>query len=402
MPCAIAAAFRTSGTGAQARCSFCATLEDEGGSVRGLDRERVTFAAASMRFVLGAVALFGLPLLLRSMAQYVWVLGLYLALAGLFQWLLWKDIGGEIRKLGSGVIDLLIITFIVHHVGSAATMLVSLYILGVVLNTLVVGRREGLILGVLAAVFYAALLFSEVAGVLPYAPDAPSWISGPPSWSEAIFFAGIMGVMTVAASALVGALVHQSSSRQAELERANQKLQELSLRDPLTQLYNRRYLMERLESELARVRRGRMLAVVMVDLDRFKRVNDDTGHARGDALLQELAQALARSVRETDVAGRYGGDEFVVILPDTDEAQAAKAAARLVEGIRAVGTRFDPERPVTASVGLAVARADDDARGLLQRADRASYSAKSDGGDRVARESMIPPSGRKPVEQHAQ
>src|SRR5690606_35897552 len=100
---------------------------------------------------------------------------------------------------------------------------------------------------------------------------------------------------------------------------------------PLTQLYNRRHLMERLESELARVRRGKPLAVVMVDLDRFKRVNDDTGHQRGDSLLQDLARGLARAVREADVVGRYGGDEFVVILPDTSPADAEIAAARVVD-----------------------------------------------------------------------
>ena len=213
-----------------------------------------------------------------------------------------------------------------------------------------------------------------------------------------------MSVMSIALTALVGALVHQNARREDELVAANRKLQELSLRDPLTQLYNRRFLMERIEAEIARVRRGKALAVLMVDLDRFKRVNDETGHQRGDVLLQELSRALDGSVRETDVVGRYGGDEFVVVLSDTTAEEAEIVAARVVRGIREVGVGFDPERPVTASVGLAIARPDDDPRGLLQRADRASYAAKGRGGDGVARDSISPPPaslGHAP-EQHAE
>lgn len=368
-----------------------------------VDRERITFAAAATRFLLAGFALVGLPSVVPSMAAYAWIFSVYMAGAFVFQWMIWKKVGGVPRAMVSGLFDLAMITFIVHRVGSGATMMVGLYFFAGMMNTLVVGRREGLILAVIGAAAYDGLLVAEGLEWLPYAPDRPDRASSPPHVAEAVGAGLMMSVMSIALTALVGALVHQNARREQELVAANAKLQELSLRDPLTQLYNRRYLMERIDAELARVRRGRSLAVIMVDLDRFKRVNDETGHQRGDALLQDLSRALDGSVREIDVVGRYGGDEFVVVLPDTDAEQGEHVAARVVEGIREVGLRFDPERPVTASVGLATARPDDDPRGLLQRADRASYDAKARGGDCVARESLLPPApSAEGAEQHAQ
>ncbi|UJR79547.1 Diguanylate cyclase/phosphodiesterase (GGDEF & EAL domains) with PAS/PAC sensor(S) [Sandaracinus amylolyticus] len=366
-----------------------------------VDRERITLSAAAMRFVLAVFSLVGLPSALPSMSAHLSVFVAYMLAACLFQWMIWKKIGGLARAMISGLVDVAMITFIVHRVGSGSTMMVALYFFAGMMNTLVVGRREGLVLAAIGALAYDALLVAESAGWLPYAPDGPSWIASAPDPIEAVGSGLMMTVMSLSLTALVGALVHQNARREQELIAANKKLQELSLRDPLTQLYNRRYLMERIEAELARVRRGKSLAVIMVDLDRFKRVNDDTGHQRGDVLLQELARGLARSVRETDVVGRYGGDEFVVILPDTDEAQGTNVANRVVEGIREVGTTFDPDRPVTASVGLAQARPNEDARALLQRADRASYDAKGRGGDRVARDSQAPATTEPVLEQHA-
>ena len=370
-----------------------------------VDRERITFSAAATRFLLAAFALVGLPSVVPAISAYVWVFGAYMVASFVFQWIIWKRVGGTARAMISGLVDLAMITFIVHRLGSGATMMVALYFFAGAMNTVVVGRREGLMLAAAGAAAYDGLLVAEQLGWLPYAPDRPAWITGAPTPIEAASSGLMMTVMSLALTALVGALVHQNARRERALVVANAKLQELSLRDPLTQLYNRRHLMERLEAELARVRRGRALAVIMVDLDRFKRVNDEAGHQRGDVLLDEIARALAGSVRETDVVGRYGGDEFVVILPDTDAEQGEHVAARVVEGIREVGRRFEPERPVTASVGLATARVDDDGRALLQRADRAAYDAKARGGDRVAGEpTAIRPrraSGPDAIEQHA-
>jgi diguanylate cyclase (GGDEF)-like protein len=172
--------------------------------------------------------------------------------------------------------------------------------------------------------------------------------------------------------------------RETALETANVQLEEISVRDPLTQLYNRRYLFQRMQEEIASIADGRTLSVLMIDLDGFKRVNDETGHMRGDALLKEIANALVKSCRGSDVAARYGGDEFVILLPGTAGERATQVAERIAQAIREVGLRFDAKRPVTGSVGLAEAMRDEEVASLLRRADQNAYRAKQSGGNRVA------------------
>jgi diguanylate cyclase (GGDEF)-like protein len=121
----------------------------------------------------------------------------------------------------------------------------------------------------------------------------------------------------------------------------------------------------------------------MMDLDGFKRVNDIHGHLRGDDLLRRIAEAIGGTTRATDVAGRYGGDEFAILLADTNQSQARAAAERLVHAVREAGSGFDAGKPVTASVGVAVAHDDDDPPSLLRRADEHAYRAKERGGNCV-------------------
>jgi diguanylate cyclase (GGDEF)-like protein len=125
----------------------------------------------------------------------------------------------------------------------------------------------------------------------------------------------------------------------------------------------------------------------MLDLDGFKQVNDRAGHEQGDVLLRAIADALKRTTRETDVAGRYGGDEFLVILPDTDAEQARRVAERLADSVREAGRQFDAAHPVTASLGIAVAippQAPESPAVLVRVADEHAYRAKQRGGDCVA------------------
>jgi len=152
--------------------------------------------------------------------------------------------------------------------------------------------------------------------------------------------------------------------------------------DELTGIANRRALDEEIGAALAAAQRGgRPFAVVMADVDRFKFINDTFGHAVGDATLTAFAQRLAGSVRSQDRVFRYGGEEFCVLLPDTD----AGAAAQVAESIRAqVGLPYEGTmRALTASFGVAVWRPDDAMDGLLGRADRALYRAKVAGRNRV-------------------
>jgi len=164
------------------------------------------------------------------------------------------------------------------------------------------------------------------------------------------------------------------------LDRHELRLEELSQRDPLTGLANRRHAFETLQRILDR---GTKLCVVMLDLDNFKRINDTQGHLRGDLLLVEIAEAMRGATRERDLVGRYGGDEFFVILPNTDAQAAENVAQRITEAVAVVGRKFDPARPVTASTGIAQARTNDSVASLTRRADEACYRAKSAGGNRV-------------------
>ncbi len=166
-----------------------------------------------------------------------------------------------------------------------------------------------------------------------------------------------------------------------------QRLQELTVIDDHTGLYNSRHLHRQMEVELVRARRfAHPVALIFFDLDHFKAVNDTYGHQRGSALLREVGQVLTATLRTVDVPVRYGGDEFVVLLPETDRAQATLCAERLR---KAISERYflQPEGlsvRLTASFG--VAAFPEDAAGeedLMRKADFAMYKAKEAGRDQV-------------------
>ncbi len=170
--------------------------------------------------------------------------------------------------------------------------------------------------------------------------------------------------------------------------RVHEEAQRLSLTDPLTGLWNYRYLRESIRREVERANRfGRMLSVLALDLDRFKDVNDTWGHTAGDAVLVEFARRVRGEIREVDLAFRQGGEEFVVLLPETDARGAAIVAERLGAVVRdqpvPVNGHSGPVRvPVTVSIGVAV-YPDHAATGqqVLDAADDALYAAKSAGRD---------------------
>jgi diguanylate cyclase (GGDEF)-like protein/PAS domain S-box-containing protein len=167
------------------------------------------------------------------------------------------------------------------------------------------------------------------------------------------------------------------------LEETNRKLTVLATTDELTQLPNRRMLSEQLELALARARRGRLaVAVLCLDIDRFKEVNDTLGHAYGDQLLVEFAVQLRAGARDTDVVARIGGDEFVIVLADLDPDDAPQIAEAVVNRIR--GRLLDPiaidavELVVDTSIGVALFPDDSlDPKGLLAAADAAMYLGKN-------------------------
>ncbi len=160
-----------------------------------------------------------------------------------------------------------------------------------------------------------------------------------------------------------------------------------SIHDYLTGLYNRRYMAELLEKELHRMARKKQTAgVIIIDIDRFKTFNDTYGHEAGDLVLREFSSFLRKHVREEDFACRYGGDEFVVILPETSRDNARQRAEQLREGVTHLGIRFrgKPIDGITLSLGMAVYPHDGlTVDAILSAADAALYRAKAEGRDRV-------------------
>jgi two-component system cell cycle response regulator len=159
--------------------------------------------------------------------------------------------------------------------------------------------------------------------------------------------------------------------------------------DGLTGTFSRRMIMDMLAREAKRAQRtGASLTVAMLDIDYFKRINDRYGHSAGDAVLQVVSQRVVKELRATDLVGRYGGEEFVLILPDCALAAAVEVAERLRQAIRSVPVESGGEWVnVTASIGLAAssssAESPLDGQAMLDSADRALYRAKEGGRDRV-------------------
>jgi len=173
----------------------------------------------------------------------------------------------------------------------------------------------------------------------------------------------------------------------SQVRHTQDQLELLATHDPLTSVLNARAFAQELAHELGRNRRyGRPLALIYLDLDDFKQVNDAHGHATGDAVLRLVADAMRGAVRQADVVGRLGGDEFGVLMPETDAGVAHAAASRLVAGIRTV---FRGTPSVTASIGVvAVSGTEAGTDELLRKADHAMYEAKRGGKDRVVQVAM--------------
>ena len=181
------------------------------------------------------------------------------------------------------------------------------------------------------------------------------------------------------------AIIHDITKRRA----LEQEMRRLATTDPLTGLVNRRFFFNQVTRELERFRRyAKSAALLMLDLDSFKRINDTRGHAAGDAVLQHFAIVARQSLRRVDVVGRLGGEEFAALLPGTDAAGAVQLAERLRQAVA--------ERPAdietgslayTVSVGVTwFAPSDSNADAILARADRALYRAKDHGRNRVEME----------------
>jgi diguanylate cyclase (GGDEF)-like protein len=171
------------------------------------------------------------------------------------------------------------------------------------------------------------------------------------------------------------------------LEQAMRRLEALAMTDSLTGVHNRRCFMQASALEFERAtRHGRPMAIVLIDVDHFKRINDRHGHQSGDQSLIEIAQACQRTLRKTDLLARFGGEEFIVLLPETGQREAVRLAERMRAAVSSEVRLPGSGRPggVTISLGaVAVSRSTPTLDILIQAADQALYDAKRAGRDRV-------------------
>ncbi len=190
-------------------------------------------------------------------------------------------------------------------------------------------------------------------------------------------------LVVIAAGAYFAFLIAVHWNR--ELVEANLRLEKLASLDELSGILNRRSVFLAIEAEVERQKRnGRPLSILMIDADHFKRINDLHGHAVGDAVIRELAGSIAAQLRRYDLVGRYGGEEFIVCLPNTDERSSRQIGNRILASVRAVVVETEAG-PVslTVSIGGATGVAVDSLETLVDSADRALLQAKRQGRDRL-------------------
>jgi len=224
--------------------------------------------------------------------------------------------------------------------------------------------------------------------ILPFVLAAIGWSLG----GDHLVAARTQQIGEVAAIAAIGVIgvflsfytrhrnVQVERAYSAHLEGLSQRLRNLAYQDALTQLYNHRYFYEQLTHEVERaIRYGRPVSVILLDLNNFKEVNDTYGHLMGDKLLALVGKVLSEQVRSSDIAARYGGDEFAIILPDTSLEHAQATADKLARAIVAGRTNGIKSEGVPVSASCGVACCPDEARtvvDLLNLADQRVYKTK--------------------------
>ncbi|HUA50309.1 MAG TPA: diguanylate cyclase [Solirubrobacteraceae bacterium] len=249
-------------------------------------------------------------------------------------------------------------------------------------------EEPGLRGGILPAGLFVVLLGALLRARLEHAPNAVAYIL----YAGLMFCGGSMVVRgTLLERRLRGMLTRERSAlanladREAELARLNEQLKEDSRRDPLTGMRNRRALADELPGlEAGHRERGQPLAIALCDVDRFKLYNDELGHLAGDQALRAIAATIRGSLRGKDMAYRFGGEELLIVLPDTTAEEALVAMERLRAAVEAAALPHPAGIGGILTVSIGVAAGHADYGSLLAHADSALYSAKRDGRNRVA------------------
>ncbi len=252
-----------------------------------------------------------------------------------------------------------------NHTGAHVSMLL-LYAVPILLSSWYCGRFEGIVIATAAAVSWLAV------NVFNHFPGESEAIL---SWNAFTRF----GIFV---------LIAYSVSLQAQLRRSLEREKLKSNMDSLTGLLNKGAFRVRVEEEMNRSRRyNHPLSLAFIDLDNFKQVNDTQGHARGDKLLQSVSETIIQAIRDTDIIGRIGGDEFTVCFPETDGNQARKAIEKLVKALDVMTSQSGWQ--VTASIGVVTCtEICETYDALLGKADRLMYVAKENGKNTVEFETI--------------
>lgn len=271
----------------------------------------------------------------------------------------------------------LLMALTMYQVDSARGALLLLYLVLLMFGVLRLRQWQFMALGLFALVCYAAAI-AAVWQTRPWAVNMDVELLQLAAMATLVpcggFFAGY-----------VGGLRRKLRDRHIALQQAREQAHDLRVLDPLTAVSNRSRIIEFLQYEVARAARlEQPLSVIMLDLDRFKRINRQYGHPVGDEVLRRVAERLQGAMRSIDGLGRYGGEEFLVVLPDTPLAEASVFAERLRD--RVEGCRFaslPPTFKLSVSVGLAEFRHGDGVWSLIERARGAADHALDAGGGRI-------------------
>jgi diguanylate cyclase (GGDEF)-like protein len=228
----------------------------------------------------------------------------------------------------------------------------------------------------------------KVCGFSLLAVTAALIVFGPAVMSRTAYISAELFAMVVGVAYGIFLAAHSRSNNEkleraysAHLEELSQRLRTMAYRDALTGLYNHRYFYEQLSHEIDRgVRYGQPLAVLLMDMNNFKQVNDTYGHMVGDKFLSLVGQVIARQIRASDIGARYGGDEFVVILPNTGIEEAQATAHKLADAVAGAVAVSPGDEQVALSISVGLAVCPDDSRSaseLVEIADSRLYEVKS-------------------------
>ncbi len=282
---------------------------------------------------------------------------------------------GSVRAAGY------LISFSTFAVIAVGTFLIPSYFPLVAVAFLLPVLISGAVIGGWAPFLFAfSAIVTNTAAVITAASRGEAVVADNETWT--LIYLVTHSLVSLAAALISNSLTEQIQKTISSLHRQADQLAKLAHTDPLTGLANRRHLFERLESEFSRAQRYRRpFCLLYIDMDGFKAINDQFGHLFGDEILRGSARSMQAVLRATDLLARIGGDEFAVLLPETDLTGSEHVANKLRKALVAYGSQLSPSLPsLTLSIGVGQIGEEDDAiEDILSRADKAQYLAKSSG-----------------------